>query len=288
MRAAGALVGNNAFGGLLVSSIAMVVALVLLHRLVARDLGPAVASRTILYLALAPTAFFLLAPYPEALFLALSVGVFLAARRGRFLLAGALAALAVLCRAQGLLLLAPLAVELALELRRRGRPHLPGFAALALPLATYAAYHLWVRGMGFPGGPAEVHTLFWGSTFGDPLETLRRSLAIVAASLSSRPFEVLNLAAVTVAALSVPLLVLRRLPWSYVAYTAANVLAMLWRESAFTPLLSADRFIVVVFPVFVLLALAGGRAWVDRFVLASFAPLQAVMFFHYAQYMFVG
>ena len=60
-----------------------------------------VARLAVLVTALAPMSFFLSAVYSESLYLALSVGLFYAARRGRFLTAGLLAALAAATRSAG-------------------------------------------------------------------------------------------------------------------------------------------------------------------------------------------
>jgi hypothetical protein len=93
--------------GLLVSNLAFVGALLVLHRLTAVRWGPGVASRAVLYLTVFPTALYTFAPYNESLFLLFSLGCFLALDGRRWALAGALGALAVLTRAAGILLLIP-------------------------------------------------------------------------------------------------------------------------------------------------------------------------------------
>jgi hypothetical protein len=79
-----------------------------------------------------PASLFFSAVYTESVFLALSAGALLAARRGRFGIAGACAALAALARPNGVLVAAPVAVE-ALLAWRRGARALPGALSLALP-----------------------------------------------------------------------------------------------------------------------------------------------------------
>jgi len=79
------------------SNVAALLGLWLLWRVAREVTGEDdVASRTVLYAILFPTGFILSAPYPEALFLLLSVGALLAAVRGRFLLAGLLGLLLAL------------------------------------------------------------------------------------------------------------------------------------------------------------------------------------------------
>lgn len=117
----------GALAGVIVSLIALLCALYCLHRLTTLELAdggllPAIASRArsaageraIARLALAltafgPMAFFLSADYSESLYLALSIGVFLQARRGRWMWVGVLGGLAAATRSTGVLLVAPAA-----------------------------------------------------------------------------------------------------------------------------------------------------------------------------------
>src|SRR5437868_6724775 len=92
-----------------VSAAAFLVALVLLHKLVALELGERFARPVLLLMAFWPASFFFSAPYSESLFLALSVGVFYAARTKRWPLAAGLCAAATATRPTGVLLLLPLA-----------------------------------------------------------------------------------------------------------------------------------------------------------------------------------
>jgi hypothetical protein len=67
-----------------------------------------VARLVVLLTAFAPMAFFFSAVYSESLYLALSVGVFLCARRGRWASAALLAALASATRSTGIVLMLPI------------------------------------------------------------------------------------------------------------------------------------------------------------------------------------
>lgn len=103
--------------GVLLSLCALALGLYGLHRLstleAARlrlaDTG-GIARLAVLSCALGPMAFFFSAVYSESLYLALSVGVFLCARRGRWALAAACAALAAATRSTGIVLVLPLAL----------------------------------------------------------------------------------------------------------------------------------------------------------------------------------
>ena len=87
------------------------IAVIYLYRLVQREFGEKVASLSVIYLALFPTAFYLSAIYTKSLFLACSVACIYYARTQRWWLAGLCGGLASLTRAQGVLLLIPVVWE---------------------------------------------------------------------------------------------------------------------------------------------------------------------------------
>jgi hypothetical protein len=105
--------------GVLLSLLALALALYGIHRLTTLELGRAgrlsadrqrsgeVARLAVMLTAFAPMAFFLSAVYSESLYLALSVGLFWSARQGRWALVGMLGALAGATRSTGLVLAVP-------------------------------------------------------------------------------------------------------------------------------------------------------------------------------------
>lgn len=97
--------------GLIVSGIASVVAAILLRRLVQLDYPTSVAMRSVWFLLIFPTAYFLHVGYNEALFLAFALGSIMAARVERWWLAGILGAFCWMTRAAGVVLVPTLAVE---------------------------------------------------------------------------------------------------------------------------------------------------------------------------------
>ena len=287
----GVILGDQfLLGGLLVSTAGYVAGLFLLHRLIEGDFDSLSADRTILYVALAPTAFFFLAPYTEALFLALSVGTFLAARRRRFVLAGILASLAALCRDQGIILVLPILVEIAADWRHRcggGRRTLPrAYGAAVLPVLSLCAYFVSTQVLvGDRGGFLTAHALYGGQHLVGPWSSVPDSLW--AAFSGSHWEELLNLASLLLAAIAIPFM-LGRFPWSYSAYAASMTLPLFFHEAFYSPLMSSSRFVLVVFPLFTLLALAGRRDWVDRIVLTTSPFLMGACLFVYTHIGFVA
>jgi hypothetical protein len=147
----GLLIGSDLLAGLLISLLAFAIGLVALHRLVRLELDAERADLTVMLIAFCPMAFFFSAVYSESLFLALSAGAILRARRGRWASAAVLGALAAASRSSGVLLVVPIAI-LYLYGPRADQP-LPtsrwaasGFARwrLLLPRQRLSASVLWV------------------------------------------------------------------------------------------------------------------------------------------------
>ncbi len=82
------------------------------YRLAAREYGERVAKLALIAFAAFPMGFFTFAPYSESVFLLVSIGAIERARAGRPWQAGVLAALGMLTRPTGILLLIPLGWEL--------------------------------------------------------------------------------------------------------------------------------------------------------------------------------
>ena len=133
--------GSYLAAGLIVSGIASVAAAVLLRRLVQLDYDSAVALRSVWFFLIFPTAYFLHVGYSESLFLALALGSVLAARTGRWGLAGLLGAFCWLTRATGAVLVPTLAVEAAQKYSTNRRWN-PRWLWIALVPAGFAIYLL--------------------------------------------------------------------------------------------------------------------------------------------------
>jgi hypothetical protein len=145
------LVGGNAvLAGLLITQVAASVAVVLLAQLAARSAGGdvRVGRYAVLLLAVTPFGLFLSSVYSEALFLALSLGAWLAGGSRRWWVAGLLAGAAAAVRINGLFLAAALAVRYVSQMRT-DRRRLPGWdaVALAVPAAVVLGYfgYLYLR-----------------------------------------------------------------------------------------------------------------------------------------------
>src|SRR3954463_4779190 len=280
----------SAPGALLVASYvvslaALVGALYLMHRLVTLELrSREVARDAVLMIALFPGALWLGAPYSESLFLLLSVGAFYAARTDRWAWAGGCAALASATRSAGIVLVVPLLL-LWWGSRERRLRDLAWIALAPAGLVVYSVYLAASIGDGF----AYLHLQeVWFRSFAGPFgavpdgavaawDGLRQILSgqrshvyfteaggdpIAAAWHNVELFAFLLLGLVAVVG------VWRRLPRAYGAYVVVALALPLSFPVGPQPLMSLPRFLVVLFPLFMWLALVlDGRTLPRRAVL---------------------
>jgi hypothetical protein len=269
MRGASLLTGGNTLvSGMLVSNIFYLLGLVAFYRLVFREMKdhPA-ARRAVVYLASFPTAFFFLAAYTEALYLCGAVIVFEALRSERWLWAGVGGALASLSRLPGVLVVVPL-LYVAWEDLRQGRGVRVGvWGAIGLTLLGAAVFPLYVwLGLGLPPWtPLVVETLRHSGSYTWPGANL---LAAIRQALSGQfvMTDVIDSTFLTAfILLAVP--VWRKLPRVYGVYYLAPLALYLTSIAASQPLIGIPRYVLVFFPVFMLLGQWGKNTWVNRLVL---------------------
>jgi hypothetical protein len=261
VRACAYVLRDELFAAFFVSTVASVAAGLLLWRLAGRDETEAVARGAVFFLFVFPTSYFLHIGYTESLFLALTLGSFLAARERRWWLAGVLGALASLSRVNGLMLVPALAVEAFSQHREEGGRWRWQWAWVLLAGAGFGCYLLinasvfgdpfaflkaqdayWYKSLTWPWvglgeawkagtdrAPSEAHMVGWQELF----------------------FVLLGLGC-TVWAWA-------RLRASYAVWMSANWL--LWTSTKFV--LSVPRYTLILFPVYILFArkAAERRAW---------------------------
>jgi Gpi18-like mannosyltransferase len=161
----------------LVSGVASLVVAPLLYRLVRLDEDHGVAMRAAWFLLIFPTAFFLHIGYTEALFLALALGSFLAARTDRWWLAGALGGLAALTRVNGLILIPALLAEAATQWferpaeERRLRIEWLAIGLVPIGFAAYLAVNLVVYHDAFAF--LRIQNEHWFKSLAPPWEGIR-------------------------------------------------------------------------------------------------------------------
>jgi mannosyltransferase PIG-V len=259
--------------GVVISNLALLLALVYLARLVALDHDPAVGVRAALYLLVFPTSVFLSVVYPESLLIALSVGAVYHARRGEWLASGALGFLAALTRPFiGAAVALPIAIEAYQKSGVRAALGSAAPAGLALvgwllvlwritgdPKAILTAEANWGVGPSIPF--AAFFDLFNPHVYGFPYFVLGSTLFVGALVLISW----------------------RSLRPSLAAYATVVFLISIATGS----LTSSPRYYLSVFPVFIVLAVVA-RGWAGRTYVAVGAALSVLFTAMYALWYWVA
>jgi hypothetical protein len=300
--------------GYMLSNIAFLIALVALYRYVSTNWGVDVARRSVLLLAFFPTAFFFTAVYSESFFLLFCVLAFSWGRMARWWLAGSAALLAGLTRNVGVLLIVPLGI---MFLRQYG----PGLRGRWLDLRAWPAQTL-ALGL-IPLGPV-LYMLYLWRAFGNPLMTIDAQkgwariqampwttfrmafdqwqggwlYALLAsptwATLTSYPvrmsfaeYESLDIA-MTFLGIVLIVYAFRVLPIEHSAWVAIMFALPLFSPSTIHPLMSIPRFMVVLFPLFIALAIFARRRFVLPIILVPSAVLMVLLTVQFSTWFWVS
>ena len=300
--------GHYVLAGLLISLAASLGAFYLLHRLAEERLGADGARRAVLYLAVFPMSLFLVALYTESLFLLLAVAAFLLAERHKWFAAWTVTGLAILTRIAGVAII-PALLLLAWRAPNRRR----ALAGVAIPAVLFAAYPAYLAsdkgdGWAFLHSQGLWHRHF---SYAGPLGGIWDGLRSVWAALEqfasgshthsywstvsvndSDPMRtaVINLTAFLFLVLFVWLSVIawRRFGPVYGIYCLVSLAIPLSAPSSRWPLLSMPRFGLAVFPIFLALAVIGGRPRVHTAILAVSGMLLGVAVSQWALWQWVA
>jgi hypothetical protein len=274
--------GSDAAGAMLISTVACIGAVWLLYDLCVEQIGRPAALRTVVFVVIAPAAFYLLAPYTESLFLLESVAVFALAQRRHFFVAGLVCAVAIATRDQGVILLPTLALFIVLAWRPAPAPSrltltgqlvlamVPGAVALAVITVAYHA-------AGFGLGPFSAESL-WGVRLAAPWTVLQES--VLAIKSGHHVEEIFNLVAALLLVASLPA-IWKRLPSPYFLYALLSAAAIWFHIGHYSPLMSAMRFSTVVFPAFMVVGVTVRGRHLTRALVVASAATMLLCFFWY-------
>lgn len=264
--------GNYLLASWLIAQVCCVIMLALLYNLVLLDYDEGVARRSTLFLIGSPLGFVLLIPYAESLLLVCIVGALYAARLRRWWLAGLLGAGAALTKQPGVVVLLPLAWELwrtyraelhARQLRLVMRPLL-GLALVPLGLLLFLIYRATLGDAEFTWrNPSTLiwallvtpsYDKVWDHHFTWPWVTFMAALE----RLRSAPFFylILNMFGMLIMAVIVCYGALRQ-RGSYVIYSVCLLIMNLSIMYPLIPFISMIRRFLIIFPLFIQLAVWG-------------------------------
>jgi hypothetical protein len=284
------LTGSTLVAGVLISLASGAAAAWALAEIARPLLGHRGARDAVLYLALFPPAFVFTALYSDGLFVALSVGAFLAALRGRAVTAGVLGGLATGTRLLGLALLPALACLLWRGRSPRALARLLPLALLPAAVGLYALYLDRTVGDAWAFTSAQADWDREGSWLGplagiwDAFLAAGRGARVLLDFPAAGPghderVALWNLShlAVLAGTLWLTWVAWRRLGLAYGLYSAATLAIVLSVPAEGFPLVSLPRFLLADFPLFLALAaLTLDRPRAREVTLCTFAALGAV------------
>lgn len=283
IRAVSVLVGDPLVAGMLVSNLAFLGALVLLHRMIRDRFGTDAATKSILLLSVFPFSFYFSAVYSEGLFLLLVVSAFYLAEKDRWLAASVCAMLSAATRGPGLALLPALGVLYLEKIRfdlRRVRLDVLWLGLCALGPGLFFLY-LYVQ-FGDPWLQAKATRVPGWWPAGIDLKPVERALKSLFSLENLRTGDyavVFNINILTAGAFLGSLFaVFKRQPLAYGVFSTLLVASGLLQP------LGWGRYVAPAFPVFIAWSLALKSRWAFEGVLVISTLLLAlltIMFSHW-------
>jgi len=276
--------------GLLLANICFYFALVLLYCLLYEDFDASLAKRALFYLAFYPYALFFFLGYTESLFLLLSVAIFLLLRRGKTLdwwFAGGIGFLAALTRSTGVLLSIPFIImyirHFWVAKKRDQTGWLQKIGALVPIILFPMGIVAYIIYLGYTKGNPFIFQVEEASNWHRHFDWIWMTGGSIVQRLLSYPFlsfdfvkDLLDFA-FTVIPIVVLVLGWKRLPLQYSLYALALILFYIsFPLATLHPLTSQQRYMIVLFPLFVVFAFWGANSRFNQLYIAIGPPLLAV------------
>jgi hypothetical protein len=261
----GLLTGDFFLAGILVSNVSLIIAAIFLYKLVLTEDDRSTALRSVKYLFLFPTAFILSGIFTESLYLALIIMGFYYARRSKWLYVGVIGFMLALTRSIGVLFILPMLYEYLRGIgfnSKRINPDVCYLLLIPAGLFVFSLYNYYLVGDFL----AFIHIQSaWGRGLSNPVLTLVQAL-------QSSYLDAAFYAYFTLIFLLAALLFYRKIGVSYWIVLAYSLLI---------PLLlginSMPRYLLVVFPLFILFARLGKDDRVDQALTIMLALLQGFL-----------
>lgn len=257
--------------GFIISNIALFLSVVVFYKLAALEFKKEISERSVFYLLIFPTAFFLTMVYTESLFLLLSLLTFYFALKRRWLLVGIFGLLATLTRVTGIYLFLPILWEYWHQ-EKRIKPDIIFLLLIPFAVISFFTYHAQKFGNFFiflEGQKAWNREFLNFSHLFGPYPSVAEKM-----NFSLEVFAIVILVAACI-------LAFKRIRFSYWLYLIL---------SAVIPPLSGSfestiRYMLVLFPMFIVFSQLGENPYFDRLytfvaiLLLSFSTLLIVNYF---------
>jgi len=268
--------------GFLLANLFFYLALVIFYHLLNKDFDSTVVRNSLFYLTFSPYAIFFFLGYTESLSLFLYLAAFLCLQHLRYWLAGLCGFLAALTHSQGVLLVIPFAIVILQRFWLRDREQTnwwqklrASFPLLLIPLGVMVfMLYLWItKGSLFLFSIQEAQ--FWHRHLTFPLWSMVLTIQTIFHAPNTY-VQFLNL--LDLLCVLVPLVILvagwKHLPLHYALFALATILLNIsYPQGMLEPLNAVPRYMLLVFPVFVILGEWGKNQRLDRVIIVSEFPL---------------
>ncbi len=267
--------------GLLLSNVAAVAGFYFLLRLVNQHLNATLARRSLLTLAVFPTSFFFVAAYSESIFLCCTMAALLRNDEGKHLQAGLFGFLAALTRLTGWVVAIPMLWGVWVnrkQIREQGTSALLGrFGSAGLPMVAAAGFIGYRSLAGLPP-IASVYRDDWSTTTSWPGKALLRAFGWIVTGTVPGEYGISFWLDVFAMSMAVAACIWgwKNLPRAWWLYTLAATLFVLLPDSPPRTVNSTSRYVLVIFPVFMMLSQL--RAPALRRILAAMGLLLGLAF----------
>jgi len=261
--------------GIIVSNLCAILTLALLYR-VSEEVSEGTGSSAVNFLVLFPTAFFLVAVYSESLYLVFTIASLWMAHQKRSMWAGLWAVLAVMTRLQGVILAVPLLyegfvqyskIQAGLDQKSRILSIVKSCLPALSPIITAGVYVAYIRfGIGMPW-PWQTLASAWGQHTGWPWEgVIGNFTSLFGLRQLTTPInplaQTMDLILVIFAIFCLGMVWYKKspIPISYQLYAWIGLVVILTKLDNQGLLVSASRYVLSLFPVFIGVAFAGQKS----------------------------
>jgi hypothetical protein len=276
MRLIGTVMGENYFiAGIIISNVCLIIACYLLYRLVQLKFDRENALQSVKFLLVSPTAFILSGVFTESLYLMLAILCFYLAEKKQWLLVGIAGFFLALTRSVGVLIVVPMLYEYLKSndfQAKKIRYDILFLLLIPLGLSLFAIYNFHLTGNFFAFSNIQSA---WNRSLSDPLSAIVNGLRKGFLQPNVRTlFKIKALLESTfsIAALGLLCIFFRKIPVSYWIFGIYSIVV---------PLLagidSMPRFILPIFPLYILLAKLASNRFFDQVVTLSLGLVQGFL-----------
>lgn len=268
----GMILSNKYYiAGLLISNVCLIAACIFLYKLIVLNSDHKLALRSIRYLFLFPVAFILSGMFTESLYLFLAIFCFYSAKKQRWLMVGIAGCLLALTRSLGVMIFIPMLWEYFASINfqiKKIKFNILYLVLIPMGLLIFILYnfHLTEDFFAFKNIQAafdrDIENPSIISTF---------IFAFHAGIIRQDPkslFEILF----TIASLSILLISVRQISVSYLIFGLYSILIPL-----LTATTSMPRYILPIFPLYIILAKASQNRYIDQLMTVSLGLLQGFL-----------